>query len=356
MNSSTRITMTLSNRVCTAAEVTNLTNGTTVNNITFYVYDTSQNLNQTSLSFAISDLTKPNVTSITISGVSSSGATVTVTTNESVNMSINSTGSNSFSSTPISTFAKSQSITIGGLSASAIYNLTVITCDKAGNCQTNTTLGFTTSAAAAAEEEEAASSGGGAGTAAVSNVADSKAQVWNIVPVGSSVSLNINKETIAITSVAVNNVKSELSNVDIEVQALKSKPVSAAAAAKVYQYLRINKKNIVDDDAESIKVRFRIPKSWLTDNNLASGDISLYRYKDDKWNRLVTKVTGTDDTYVNYEAETPGFSYFAVGSKAAASAELQVILDMIDSFYATGSPTLIEILDAIDAYYAAGGG
>ena len=78
--------------------------------------------------------------------------------------------------------------------------------------------------------------------------------------------------------------------------------------------------------------------------------------QDDKWNMLVKKVTGTYDKYVNYEAETPGLSYFAIGGKAAASAELQAILDMIDSFYATGSPTLIAILDAIDSYYSAGGG
>ena len=89
---------------------------------------------------------------------------------------------------------------------------------------------------------------------------------------------------------------------------------------------------------------------------MASADVVLYRYKDNTWNRLTTKVTGTDDNYVNYEAETPGLSYFAVGSRTAASAELQAILDMIDSFYATGSPTLIAILDAIDAYYSAGGG
>ena len=250
-------------------------------------------------------------------------------------------------------------MTLTGLSSGTTYYYNISLYDFNGNLAKNGTFQFTTSPAADEDEEEeesAAGTGtGGGGAAAVSTVSDSKAQVWNSVPAGSSFSLDVDKSTVGITKVTVDNIKSELSDVEIEVQALTKKPVSAAAAAKVFQYLRINKKNIVDSDAETLKISFRVTKSWLDDSNLASNDISLYRYNDNKWNRLAVKVTGTDDTYVNYEAETPGFSYFAIGSKTAASAELQAILDMIDSFYATGSPSLIEILDAIDAYYSAGG-
>jgi len=41
----------------------------------------------------------------------------------------------------------------------------------------------------------------------------------------------------------------------------------------------------------------------------------LYRFKNG-WNELVTRVTGTDSIYVNYEADTPGFSSFAIGVKS----------------------------------------
>ena len=193
--------------------------------------------------------------------------------------------------------------------------------------------------------------GGGGGGAAVSNVADSKAQVWSTIPAGSSVSLNVDKATIAITSVAVNNVKSELKNVDIEVQALKSNPVSATAAGKVFQYLRINKKKIADGDAESIKIGFRVTKAWLTENGLTSADVRLYRYKNSVWNRLSTSVKSTDSTYVNFEAETPGFSFFAVGS-ATGGGDAFAIIDAIRGFYAgTSSLTAFEIIDMIRAFY-----
>ncbi|MDP6139315.1 MAG: PGF-pre-PGF domain-containing protein, partial [Candidatus Woesearchaeota archaeon] len=42
------------------------------------------------------------------------------------------------------------------------------------------------------------------------------------------------------------------------------------------------------------------------------------------WNALTTRVTGTDDTYVNYEADTPGFSSFAVGVKSDVEVEEEV--------------------------------
>ena len=123
-----------------------------------------------------------------------------------------------------------------------------------------------------------------------------------------------------MTSVAVSNIKSELSNVELEVAALTKNPVSEEAAPKVYQYLRITKKNLNNEDA-SFKVAFRVTKAWLTDNSLASGDVTLYRFADSKWNELATKATGTDSTYVNYEADTPGFSSFAVAVKSGVVAE-----------------------------------
>ena len=143
-----------------------------------------------------------------------------------------------------------------------------------------------------------------------------KGEVGKCVVVGSSVSLDVEKAAIAVTSVAVNNVKSDLKSVELEVAALSANPLSTEAAAKVYKYFRINKKNIADADAESFKITFRVTKAWLSDNKLASADIALYRFADDKWNELATTVASTDATYVNYESSTPGFSSFAVGVKS----------------------------------------
>ena len=321
-------------KICTASEISVINGTAQNNNITFYVWDVDDNLNTTVFNFNVSDLTFPNMTAEPSSSGSTTGATITYTANESVNVTARyySTFAGIHLGTNVSTgaidFAKTQEITISGLStvtSAKMWYFNVTSCDKAGNCIQNGTYNFTqTETAAAAAAAAAAAGGGGGGAAAVSTVADSKAQVWSAVPAGSSFSLDVDKATIAITSVAVSDVKSELKNVDLEVQALKENPVSTEATANVYQYLRINKKNIADADAGTFKVGFRVTKVWLTENSLASGDISLYRYKGDKWNELATSVTGTDDTYVNYEAETPGFSSFAIGTKSGVVVEEEV--------------------------------
>ncbi|MFH1637923.1 MAG: PGF-pre-PGF domain-containing protein, partial [Candidatus Woesearchaeota archaeon] len=68
--------------------------------------------------------------------------------------------------------------------------------------------------------------------------------------------------------------------------------------------------------------KFRVTKTWLSDNGLTQNDVALWRYKDNKWNVLVTTMASSDETYVYYGAETPGFSYFAIGSKAVAPEEV----------------------------------
>ncbi|MBI2135336.1 PGF-pre-PGF domain-containing protein [Candidatus Woesearchaeota archaeon] len=330
----------------------NVTNGTRLgNNMTFRVVDTSGNINTTTISFNISDTTVHNLTSLVISSVSETGAVVTITANESVNMSIkNSTGATALIASMysnVTNLGTTQSITFSGLTASSTYNFTVKTCDKAQNCIVNNTLGFTTSAAAAAASSSSSSSGssgGGGGAAAASTVSASKAQVWGSIPAGSSFSLDVDKADIAVTSVAVNDVKSELSNVELEVAALTKNPVSEEAASKVYQYLRITKKNVKDADAGSFKVAFRVTKVWLSENSLASGDVSLYRFADSKWNELTTKVSGTDSTYVTYESDTPGFSSFAIGTKTGVTVEEEAPAEEAAPAEAPeeGAPTPVE--------------
>jgi PGF-pre-PGF domain-containing protein len=131
--------------------------------------------------------------------------------------------------------------------------------------------------------------------------------------------LAINNANIAVTGVVV-DVKSAVTNAEVKVASLTTNPIATAASAKVYQYLQLTKSNIADTDASKITVNFKVPKSWLSTNNVAEGDVVLYRYSDSKWNALSTAVSGSDANNVLYSATTPGFSTFAIGSKEAAPA------------------------------------
>ncbi|MAE42639.1 hypothetical protein CMO93_02620 [Candidatus Woesearchaeota archaeon] len=319
-------------KICTWPEI-RFKNG--AYNITFNVTDSNGNINLTSSgvdtegNFTVSDSTIPNTPNgsrVSIS-VGTTSATITITgINESVNANVSyGTILTSLGGTPAleTDYSKSQSVSLTDLSADTFYYFNVTVCDYNENCVKNGTFNFTTSAAAAAAAAASSSSsgGGGGGAAAVSTVSDSQGQVWNTVPAGTSISINVDKATIAVTKVAVNNVKSALNNVELDVAALTDNPVSTEAAPKVYQYLKITKKNLANTDAGSFSVGFRVTKAWLTENGLASADVSLYRFADSQWNELTTKVTGTDSVYVNYEADTPGFSSFAVAVKGSVEVE-----------------------------------
>jgi len=62
-------------------------------------------------------------------------------------------------------------------------------------------------------------------------------------------------------------------------------------------------------------VVFTVDKSWITENNIDETSIALYRYSDDTWHKLVTRKIAEDANSLQFEAETPGFSPFAVTGK-----------------------------------------
>jgi hypothetical protein len=85
--------------------------------------------------------------SVVSSSVSSSGATITWTTDESSNSSVDYGSSLSLGSASSSSdFVLSHSIALSGLSASSLYYYNVTSCDSSGNCA-NASGSFTTSAA-----------------------------------------------------------------------------------------------------------------------------------------------------------------------------------------------------------------
>ncbi|TFH47050.1 MAG: PGF-pre-PGF domain-containing protein [ANME-2 cluster archaeon] len=65
-------------------------------------------------------------------------------------------------------------------------------------------------------------------------------------------------------------------------------------------------------------VNFKVEKSWVTANNMDRTTIRLNRYSDGKWNQLMTAMNGEDANYLFFEAQTPGFSPFAITGKTTS--------------------------------------
>ena len=96
------------------------------------------------------------------------------------------------------------------------------------------------------------SGGGGGGAAAVSNIAASEAHFWQVIRPNQKITFKSEDEGISISEITVFNGDKELKNVELWIEALTQNPVSDDPEDKVYQYLRLNKRNIEGKDVSKI--------------------------------------------------------------------------------------------------------
>ncbi len=95
-----------------------------------------------------------------------------------------------------------------------------------------------------------------------------------------------------------------------------SSKASAPPEGIVYKSMNIQVGNTEfsssEDNFKNATINFRVEKSWIEENNITNGTITLNRYSEGKWTPLSTSKVSDDADYIHYEAETPGFSCFAV--------------------------------------------
>lgn len=98
--------------------------------------------------------------------------------------------------------------------------------------------------------------------------------------------------------------------------------VSESPSDEVYKFINIwvgNNGYATPNNIENAVVCCKVEKSWSHDKNIDQSSITLNRYNDTKWNELPTNLSGEDDKYLYFTAETPGFSSFAITGKVAAN-------------------------------------
>ena len=239
-----------------------------------------------SLTYATSNL------SITGDPTSSSGTTVNAGTTKSLAWTI--THSSCFTGTKTVVFALGDNT-----------NAHTLTITGNSSCTTTTTNTTTSS-----------SSSGGAGSNATTNATVTKeSQSFSSVG-GTHLTLKFTKITNGVTEIELTtlfNKNSVQMSVADGTKPSAGDPVSTGA---VYKYIEITKINAVDSDFSLIKIRFKVPKTWITTNNIDSLKVSLYRYNNG-WDKLVTTRASSDSAYYYYEAISPGFSTFSIAGEAA---------------------------------------
>ncbi|PIN74342.1 hypothetical protein COV20_00255 [Candidatus Woesearchaeota archaeon CG10_big_fil_rev_8_21_14_0_10_45_16] len=275
-----------------------------------FVNDTFNQMNSTVfLNFTV-DRQAPTVGSIAVTSI----------TTDSASLSLNST--DNFTGVASCTFTGARDGALGGtvasssysvgltsLDSSTDYNVSVTCTDFAGNTQVNSTT-FTTSTATTTSS----SSGGSSGGSVSSTVSGQfKKEVWNSVNSDENTVLVIDNGAIGVTQVSF-EVNKETFGAWMEVRKLDKLPSNIQSFTRdVYRFLQITERNIENVLKGSAVVNFKVEKAWLRENGLNNDRVALFRNVDGKWVQLETKMTSSDDTYVHFEAQTPGFSYFVIG-------------------------------------------
>jgi PGF-pre-PGF domain-containing protein len=175
---------------------------------------------------------------------------------------------------------------------------------------------------AAPTEDGGVSAGGGGGAAGapskrtVVNVTRGKAVITvPSIAAGKMANVSIERaKELGVTEIII-NVKNSVNNIKITITKKAKRPaeVKKEITGKVYQYLKIDKENIEDENISSVTIGFRVEKSWISANNIKVSTIALYRWSDNKWGKLETRKISEDGTDVYFQAESPGLSVFAIG-------------------------------------------
>lgn len=119
---------------------------------------------------------------------------------------------------------------------------------------------------------------------------------------------------IGVLSVTVKIPESR--TVDVYVSRLEGLPEGVPAPPNVYAVFDITfrKAGTTTEVEPAGYVEFRVEKSWVEERGFSPEDVVLMEYKNG-WRELKTEMTGEDDEYYYYRAETEAFSVFAVVAK-----------------------------------------
>lgn len=277
-------------------------------NITFWCNDTRGNIGNSSVLYFTRDTIKPNITSISSNTPGSTTATISWSTNELASGIVYyGTSTDTTSNATHSGNATYHSVPLSGLTASTTYYYNVSSCDLAGNCNTSLQSSFTTAAASNSSSTSSSSSSSSSSTSGLS-------KTWASLATGATASMTISSSSVDVTYILFTASQSA-TNVQLTVAKISGTPpgVSSTPPGTVYQYFSIVTANITDSKISSASITFRVNSTWMSQNDIDSSTVTLYRYSGGQWNALSTySAKGSTSTYTNYAADTPGFSNFAI--------------------------------------------
>ena len=273
--------------------------------------DTVANVNRTQNFTFIIDRSAPTAT------VSCSPSSVTVGDSVACTCS----GTDTFSSIASNTFTGGSSTqSTATTSTGTGTSLTCTVVDSAGNSAT-ATGSWTVNVAAAASTGSSSGGGAGGSSSGVSTgVKDQfEKKVWTSINKGETATVDVKNGVISISQVSF-AVDKTVYGPWIQVQKVDKLPAEVKSLkSEVYTYVQINSNNVKDALNGMVDVKFKVPNTWISEKKLSTENVALLHFDNNQWAQLKTAFVSDDGTYSWFTAQTPSFSYFAVGEAITKS-------------------------------------
>ncbi|KKG11919.1 cell surface protein [Methanosarcina sp. 2.H.A.1B.4] len=169
------------------------------------------------------------------------------------------------------------------------------------------------------------SGGGGGGSPEFSRNIEAKELSQVFITNGKAVKFDFTKAATCVVYVSF-DAKKTAGKITTIAEMLKGKSslVSELPSGEVYKSFNLwvgNGGFATSNNIENPVVCFKVEKAWIQDKKIDRSSIVLNRYSDKKWVQLPVSLSGEDDKYLYFTAETPGFSSFAITGKANTSPE-----------------------------------
>ncbi|RLI96697.1 MAG: hypothetical protein DRO99_04015, partial [Candidatus Aenigmatarchaeota archaeon] len=151
---------------------------------------------------------------------------------------------------------------------------------------------------------------------------------------GSTISAQFTNQQLAVTQVTL-TAKNTVNYVAVKAEQSSDRPEEANVnpSGSVYGYITMSVLNMRNENMTKAQINFRVNKSWISSQGVSEDDIVLQRFIGGGWESLDTERTSSPfsligaitgmatsaNDYAYYVATTPGFSVFAITTKADAA-------------------------------------
>ncbi|MBT4352683.1 PGF-pre-PGF domain-containing protein [archaeon] len=123
-------------------------------------------------------------------------------------------------------------------------------------------------------------------------------------------SMIIAKESFPVTEI-IFDVKNNIKNT-VKITITKLDKPNMFLNNETYNYFKITKEGILDDNIENINIIFKVDKSWIKNNEIEN--ILLHKYKG-KWKELITIFLKKDNNYEYFKTTLSEFGEFAISGE-----------------------------------------